>query len=78
MVNSVNINRIISGGASLPVAPGEERDFHNTCFIMKGPMSGNKRINYMSDLDAVIEAYGSNSEAVKCAKTFYAGGFNGN
>lgn len=78
MVNSVNINRIISGGASLPVAPGEERNFHNTCFIMKGPKAGDKRINYMSDLDAVINAYGSNSEATKCAKTFYAGGFNGN
>ena len=78
MTTAVNINRIISGGASIPVAPGEERNFHNTCFIQNSVMVGDKRINYMSDLDAVINTYGSNSEAVKCAKTFYQGGFNGN
>lgn len=79
MENAVIITRIIDGGATLPSTPAAERDFHNTCFIYKGSKKGSNRINYVgTDTSAIIDTYGSNSEVLKAAQTFLAGGFLGN
>lgn len=75
----VAIDRIISVGTSVAAAPSAQRDFKNTVFIWKGAKKGTERINYVgSDLEHIIDVYGSNSEAYKAAVTFLAGGFNGN
>lgn len=79
MANSVIITRIIEGGATLPQTPAAQRNFHNTCFIWNGAKKGEQRINYFgTDISAITETFGSNSEVVKAAKTFLAGGFSGN
>lgn len=76
---AVVISRIIEGGATLPTTPPAQRDFKNTAFVWKGPQKGTQRINYVgNDLTAIMDTYGSNSEVMKAANTFLAGGFNGN
>lgn len=75
----VAINRIISVGTSVASTPSAQRDFKNTVFIWKGAKKGTERINYVgSDLEHIVDVYGSNSEAYKAAVTFLSGGFNGN
>lgn len=77
--NAVIITRIIEGGATLPSTPPAQRNFQNTCFVYKGSKKGSSRINYVgTDLEAITDTYGSNSEVLKAAKTFLAGGFLGN
>lgn len=74
----VAISRIISVGTSVASIPPAQRDFRNTVFIWKGAKKGSNRINYVgTDVQTVIDMYGSNSEAFKAQATFLAGGFNG-
>lgn len=77
--NAVIITRIIDGGATLPSTPPDQRNFQNTCFVYKGSKKGSQRVNYVgTDLEAITDMYGSNSEVLKGAQTFLAGGFLGN
>lgn len=77
--NAVIITRIIDGGATLPSVPPAQRNFQNACFVYKGSKKGNARVNYVgTDLEAITDTYGSNSEVLKAAQTFLAGGFLGN
>lgn len=76
---AVVISRIIQGGATLPITPPAQRDFKNTAIVWKGSRKGTQRINYVGDdISSIMNIYGSNSEAVKAAQTFLAGGFLGN
>lgn len=76
---AVIISRIIDGGATLPTTPPAQRDFKNTAIVWKGPQKGTQRINYVgNDQTLIMDTYGTNSEALKAARTFLAGGFNGN
>lgn len=75
----VAISRIISVGTSVAGIPPAQRDFKNTVFIWKGAKKGANRVNYVgTDVQTVIDTYGSNSEVFKAQATFLAGGFNGN
>jgi hypothetical protein len=77
MSDTVNIKRIIDVSTAVAASSQGRRDFRNALFIFQGAQVGSTRIGLVDSYETAIEVYGSNTEVVKAAETFFAGGFNG-
>ena len=77
MSDTVNIKRIIDVSTAVAASSQARRDFRNALFIYKGAQTGSKRVNLVDSYETALDLYGSNTEVVKAAQVFFAGGFNG-
>ena len=77
MSDTVNIKRIIDVSTAVAASSQARRDFRNALFVFQGAQVGSKRVNLVDSYETALDLYGSNSEVVKAAQVFFAGGFNG-
>ncbi|MEE1281702.1 MAG: hypothetical protein UHK60_05540, partial [Acutalibacteraceae bacterium] len=77
MSDTVNIKRIIDVSTAVAASSQARRDFRNALFIFQGTQTGSKRVNLVDSYETALDLYGSNTEVVKAAQVFFAGGFNG-
>lgn len=77
MSDTVNIKRIIDVSTAVAASSQARRDFRNALFIFQGTQIGSKRVNLVDSYETALDLYGSNTEVVKAAQVFFAGGFNG-
>lgn len=77
MSDTVNIKRIIDVSTAVAASSQARRDFRNALFVFQGTQIGSKRVNLVDSYETALDLYGSNTEVVKAAQVFFAGGFNG-